>query len=80
MGTPNMKHGKTRRSEVVAIAVVALFLCILWAKGILNLVAGNHLGYVNFYGQQVGTVLLLATLVVVTPVFVVLAWRRLKAG
>jgi uncharacterized membrane protein len=71
---------KIRRADIAAIIVSAILLVILWVKFIDLFISKNYFGYFNYYGQPVGIFLLLVMLVVITPLFFIIAWRTINRG
>ncbi len=53
----------------------AVILLILWVTCLTNLISGNLFGYKNYYGQPVGTLLLLTVLIIITPIICYAAWK-----
>jgi hypothetical protein len=72
------KPRPVRKADIMGIAVVWLFIFILWFTCITNLIKGNFFGYFNYYEQPVGTMVLLIVLMVMTPVFLVVTVNILK--
>ena len=54
------------------------FLLVLWVTCLANLFSGNFFGYKNYYGQPVGTLLLLAVLIIITPIVGIMVWKSYK--
>ena len=73
-----IKQRKIRRVEILAFAIAFLILAILWTVCISYLFSGNYFGHDNYYGQPVGTLLLLIVLVVATLVYFVAMWKTIK--
>ena len=57
------------------LVVAALFLVQYWLKFLIAIEAGDAVVHKNYWGQSVGTYLLLAVLLVATPVYFYLAWK-----
>jgi hypothetical protein len=72
------KPRKIRKVDIVAFIIAFIFLAILWTVCISYLFSGNYFGYDNYYGQPVGTLLLLIVLIVATPVFFIAIWKTIK--
>jgi hypothetical protein len=67
-----------RRGDIIGIAFVGFILMMLWTTCIANLLKGNYFGYQNYYGQPVGTLLLLVVLAVVTPLYIYMTVKTIK--
>lgn len=55
-----------------------MLLFSLWLLCLSHILSGNLFGDQNYFGQPVGTFLLLAILVTVTPVYIVMTVRTLR--
>ena len=69
---------KLRTTDKIGIAFVWLFLIILWATCIVNIVNENYFGYKNYFGQPVGTYLLLSILIIATPICIIMTFKTIK--
>jgi len=56
--------------------VGALFLTMYWLKMFLYIESNNPFGHKNYWGADVGTYLLFAILIVVTPVYIFAVWKH----
>jgi hypothetical protein len=77
---PSTSRGarQIRKIDIIAISISWFFLLILWTGCLINVIKGNFIGYRNYYGQNVGIVLLLIFLVVATYVCLVMTIRTIK--
>src|SRR5512139_2230020 len=80
----SISTGSHRRSQErltgwqkVGLVVACIFLAIYWTQAINYLEAGNAWGHGNYWGQPVGTFLLIAVLAVASVAFLVVLWRLL---
>jgi hypothetical protein len=69
---------RLRRVEVLGMGIFGFLLIILWTQCIWYFMSGHFFGHKNYYGQPVGTFLLVAMLMVFTLVFFVIVWRILR--
>lgn len=61
--------------QKVGLVGACIFLAIYWTQAIIYLEAGNAWGHGNYWGQPVGTFLLIAVLAVASLAFFVVLWR-----
>lgn len=69
---------REKRINLIGSSLAGIILLILWVTCLKNLFSGNLFGYKNYYGQPVGTLLLLSVLVIVTPIACYAAWKSYK--
>lgn len=62
----------------MAFSFCLVFLLILWVTFFSYLISKNYFGHTNYYGQPVGTFLLLPVLIVATGVFIFGLWKYSK--
>lgn len=72
------KVRKIRMTDKIGIGLVWLVLVGLWVTCIDHIVNGQYFGYSNYYGQPVGTFLLLTVLVIVTPIAAVMTYKTVR--
>jgi hypothetical protein len=75
---PIKKSGGLRKADIFGLVVAGMFLLILWTTCVINFISGNFMGYRNYYGQPVGTFILLIVLAVATPVYVIVIIRLIR--
>jgi hypothetical protein len=71
-----MARRLTPKMFVTSLIVFGLLLSSLWLKVIIYIRDDNPWGHENVYHLPVGTYLLLIMLIVVTPIFFILAWKE----
>lgn len=75
---------QSRRSltnwEKVGLIVAFIFLLIYWTKALHYLASGNAWGHSNYWGQPVGTFLLVAVLLAGSVAFIAALWRYWLSG
>ena len=67
-----------RKIDIIGILLVWLFLAMLWVTCIVNLINGNYYGYRNYYGQPIGTLMLLVFLIVTTFVCLIMTIKTIR--
>ncbi len=75
----NSQSRKLRKSDIIGISVAGVFLLLLWALCIGNLIQGDYFGYKNYFGQPIGTFLLLAFLIIATPINIIMIIKTVKS-
>jgi len=61
--------------EKVGLLVACIFLAIYWTQALSYLESGDAWGHRNYWGQHIGTFLLIAVLAVASVAFFVVVWR-----
>ena len=69
---------KIRKTDIIGIGIVGIIIAILLATCVGYLVKGYFFGHQNYYGQPVGTFLLLAVLIVATPVYIIMTAKTIR--
>ena len=59
-----------------SIIVGALLLSMHWLKVFIYIESDNPFGHENYWGADVGTYLLLAVLIVLTPAYLFVVWKH----
>ncbi len=74
----NKPYRKIRKVDIIGIGIIGILLVILWATCVGYLVRGDFFGYQNYFGQPVGTLLLLVFLIIATPVYIIMAVKTIR--
>jgi hypothetical protein len=61
--------------ETIGLTIAFIFLVVYWTKAFHYYVSGNAWGHSNYWGQPVGTFLLIAVLLAGSVAFVAILWR-----
>jgi len=65
----------SRRLYWTTVIIGTLFLTMYWIKALVYLENNNFWGHKNYWGADVGTFLILAALIVLTPSFIYGCWK-----
>lgn len=75
-GKPKRECRRLLRSwEKIGLAIAFIFLVVYWTKVFHYYISGDAWGHSNYWGQPVGTFLLIAVLLVGSVAFVAILWR-----
>jgi hypothetical protein len=72
------KSRKIRKTDIMGISIAGIILTILWATCISYFVRRDFFGYRNYFGQPVGFFLLLAILIIATPVYIIMTAKTIR--
>jgi len=72
------KFRKIRKTDIMGISIAGIILAILWATCICYFVRGDFFGYQNYFGQPVGTFLVLVILLIATPVYIIMTAKTIR--
>jgi hypothetical protein len=76
---PKDKHSrKIRKTDIMGISIAGIILAILWAICIGYFVRRDFFGYQNYFGQPVGTFLVLVILLIATPVYIIMTVKTIR--
>ncbi len=70
---------KWRKSDIIGIGVGGVILLLLWALCIGKLIQGDYFGYKNYFGQPIGTLILLTFLIIATPIYMIMTIKTVKS-
>ena len=65
-----------KKAYWIFLVLGGLFIIQYWAQFFVSLNAGDPWSHKNYWGADVGTSILLAILVVATPIYFFMAWQH----
>jgi hypothetical protein len=72
------KSRKIRKTDIMGISIAGIILAIFWATCIGYFIRRDFFGYRNYFGQPVGFFLLLAILIIATPVYIIMTAKTIR--
>ena len=66
----------SKKTYWIGLILGGLFLVQFWAQYFISVDAGDPWSHRNYWGADVGTNILLAILLVATPVYFYMAWKH----